>query len=89
MSDENRKNTELHEIDLEAAAGGATQNRYDPQRCGKYTRMEYECVGLFEMCWCDHFRRVDLLPGRLVSYFNYICTMGCYDYRGDRFGEPA
>ena len=40
-----RKAGELKEEDLEAAAGGATQNRYNPDVCGKYTKVEWECVG--------------------------------------------
>ena len=41
-----RKAEELNEEDLEAVAGGATQNRYNPDVCGKYTKVEWECVGV-------------------------------------------
>ena len=82
-----QKKGELKEEDLEAAAGGGTQNRYDPQRCGNTKRVSYECVGFLEMCWCDHYRKVDLLPGHLVACINHICVMGCYDYIGDNHGE--
>ena len=82
----------LAEEDLEAASGGATQNRYDPQRCGKYTRVEYECVGFLAMSWCDHYRKESLAPvgaGLDGERYLHICVMGRYDYGGDRFGAPA
>ena len=86
-----QKSGELMEEDLEAAAGGGTQNRYDPQRCGNTTRTSYECVGLFLMTWCDHYREKELTSagaGPAGRRWHYTCAMGSYDYIGHHDGEP-
>jgi len=78
------KKGELAEEDLATAAGGATQNRYDPVRCGQATRTMYECVGFLKATWCDHYR--EQFAGRVSNYYgerwHYYCAMGCYDYIG-------
>ena len=71
-----RKSGELAEEDLEAAAGGATQNRYDPAICGKYTKAHYNCVGFLTWNWCDHYVQKTLKSG----ICRYKCNMGYYDY---------
>ena len=52
-----QKRGELAEEDLEAAAGGATTNRYNPEVCSQYDNVHYNCVGFLEANWCDHYRR--------------------------------
>ncbi|MCL2111979.1 MAG: hypothetical protein FWH32_07025 [Clostridiales bacterium] len=84
----------LAEEDLEAAAGGSkwTENRYNPDVCGKYTRVEYECVGFLTKCWCDHYRYefLSATPGRFNGRrYHYTCVMGRYSYVGDSFGKPV
>ena len=76
MSDEVKKNTELKETELEGAAGGATQNRYDPQVCGGYNKAGDNCLGFWNMVNCDHYRitRVQNNDHRVS------CAMGYYDY---------
>ena len=87
MSNEmNGKTAELHETELEAVAGGATQNRYDPKRCSQYKRVEYECVGLFSATWCDHYSKERLLGD--TDWYLHDCAMGCYHYGGDWYGYP-
>ena len=80
-----QKKGELKEEDLEAAAGGGTQNRYDPQRCGNTTRTSYECVGFLKMTWCDHLSEVETTKW----HRRYTCAMGCFDYIGDIEGMPC
>ena len=85
MSDTIKQNNELHEEDLEAAAGGATQNRWNPEVCGKYAKVEYDCVGFQEFTWCDHYREKNLSPANTHAAeqrWQYSCVMGCYDYVG-------
>ena len=92
MSGTNKKNTELHEEELEAAAGGATQNRWNPEVCGKYTRVEYECVGFLKATWCDHYREEYLYRssvGRLPERYRFTCAMGRYNYEGNPHGNPT
>ena len=79
---------ELTEAELDAVAGGATQNRYNPDVCGKYTKVEYECVGFLARCWCDHHRG-NLTTERVGQYYRYTCAMGRYDYIGDMTGDPV
>ena len=84
MSDEIKKDIELKEEDLEAAAGGdATANRYDPQRCGNAKEVLYECVGFLQLVICDHYRK------RAVNRetYHHTCAMGCYDYYGSPDGK--
>ena len=85
-----QKSGELNEEELEAAAGGGTQNRYNPDVCGKYTRVEYECVGfLMLLCWCDHYRKKFVGSNADDGErHHHTCAMGCYDYVGDKFGAP-
>ena len=94
-----RNDKELMETELEDAAGGATQNRYDPQRCGNTTRTSYECVGFLTMTWCDHYRQkyippAGIGPGGPVGAgsgerYRHVCVMGRYDYEGDMAGKPV
>ena len=71
-----RKTVELKEEDLEAAAGGFTQNRYDPDVCGQYYKVGYNCVGFLGGCWCDHYAQKTIRSG----HCRYKCAMGYYDY---------
>ena len=82
MSDAINKSTELHETDLEAAAGGAyqfTKNRHDPAVCSTYTQEEgYNCIGPFwgAVC-CDHYRTDTIKndQGKPLGWRKY-CVMG-------------
>jgi len=99
MPDAIKKDIELKEEELEAAAGGGTQNRWNPDVCGNYTKVEYECVGFLKMCWCDHYREVYLTTIRSeaggpmgageVKHYQYTCVMGRYNYKGNGRGEPV
>ena len=79
------KKGELAEEDLATAAGGATQNRYDPVRCGQATRTIYECVGFIRSVYCDHYwiRSEPSSP-----FYTHICKMGRFEYKGDHEGTP-
>ena len=85
-----RKSGELNEEDLEAAAGGGTQNRWNPEVCNNYSRTHYNCVGFLTWSWCDHYRRKELPPERYKpsDYYQHTCVMGRYDYKGDSLGDP-
>ena len=70
---------ELAEEELDSVAGGgATQNRWDPEICNKYTTVHYNCVGFLTQCWCDHYKRTWL--GN--SKHHHACNMGRFDYGG-------
>jgi len=74
---------ELAEEELEAAAGGnnkspVTENRYDPEVCGKYTETHYNCVGFLGFHWCDHLRVV--FHGASQPTNRKTCVMGYFDY---------
>jgi len=75
------KKGELKEEDLEAATGGGTQNRWNPEVCGKYTEVEWDCVGFLGLNWCDHYR-LEFVPGP-DGLWHYTCVMGRYDYIGE------
>ena len=77
MSDTIKKSTELHEEELEAAAGGATQNRYDPNECAKFHEVQYRCVGFLGMCLCDHYQAKEVEHGIVT----HTCAMGCFSYK--------
>jgi len=51
------ESNEITEDELEAVAGGWSENRYDPNTCKNMTRNKYECVGFLGACWCDHYWR--------------------------------
>ena len=72
-----RKSGELVEEDLDSVAGGATQNRWDPEVCNNYTTVHYNCVGFFESCWCDHYGRRHI-GGK--DSFKHTCAMGRFYY---------
>jgi|GEM_PF-1705890 len=78
------KREEVNELELEAAAGGLTENRYNPDVCGKFTKVQYECVGLLKLVNCDHYREAALVTeGR----YRFTCAMGRYDYIGYSDGK--
>ena len=81
----------LHETELDAVAGGgATQNRYDPQRCSNTKQVAYECVGFLANTWCDHYRERKISGTHYTNdVYRYTCVMGCYDYNGDHYGKPV
>ena len=88
------ENKTLGEEHLEAVSGGATQNRYDPKVCPALSRTRYECVGLFQSCWCDHYSRTfvsethDGIPEHpTIKIFLHECAMGAFIYRGKSTGE--
>jgi len=77
-----RKSGELVEEDLDSVAGGATQNRWDPEVCNKYTRTHYYCVGFFSATWCDHYSAKSQSHGK----YRHVCSMGRFDYVGTMDG---
>jgi len=81
---------ELTEDELEAVAGGWSENRYD-STCKNMTRTKYNCVGFLAQCWCDHYRR-ERLPGPIEGMnvrFWHSCEMEAYKgYRGNNIGDP-
>ena len=93
MSQEEKKI--LNKDQLEAASGGASQNRYDPNRCNGATRSMYECVGLLGAVNCDHFQSIATGRGTKASIghpsmeiYRHKCAMGCFNYEGTRDGSP-
>ena len=79
------KSGEISEEQLDAVAGGATWNRYDPKTCKNMTRTKYECVGLLAVNRCDHYRE----DYRGNNLYKISCTKGAYpDYIGDWKGNP-
>ena len=89
------KSGELAEEDLDAVAGGGTENRYDPEVCNpntNYNRTHYNCVGFMGWTWCDHYSRTFVRGGHYVGgVHRHKCAMGMFDYEadaaGDRYGD--
>ena len=81
MPDEIKRSNELHETDLEAAAGGATVNRYNAEKCGyhKGNRAWKDCEAFFGLSPCDHFRK-DKIDD---NTYHFVCKMGIFDYQAD------
>ena len=83
---------EINEEQLDAVAGGATWNRYDPKTCKNMKRTKYECVGLFAMNWCDHYREKYAGTCSVNGNMTYriSCAMGAYpEYIGYKEGHPV
>ena len=85
MSDETKK-TELHETDLEAAAGGIrsreTVDSHDPDICNTFTETDHRCLGLLTKTPCEyHQLNTVFSDGRAVTVHSY-CLKGYYDYKG-------
>ena len=81
---------ELNEEQLDQISGGfiyPTENRFDPNVCPGLTRTRYECVGLFQFCNCDHYKR-ELFGTGKYSYWHYCNTNGFKAYKGDYAGNP-
>jgi len=80
-----RKTGELKEEDLEAASGGGqtnfTQNRYDPNECVKFDKVQYRCVGFLAMCFCDHYKETQDGQTGTLSPVERSCAMGCFSYK--------
>ena len=86
-----KKEEELENV----AGGGATENRWNPEKCMSHGRTQHNCVGLFNLVWCDHYRResssktkVDKSTGSVTYYYRHICMMGAFNYIGTISGEP-
>ena len=64
--DTSNETKKIDEAVLEQVSGGWSENRYDPNICGKLTKPRSECrnvmltkdIALFDR-WCDHFRVSD------------------------------
>ena len=80
---------EIKEEELEAVAGGWSENRYDPKTCKNITRKKYDCEGFLNWRWCDHFRK-EYISGELEHEKSwYSCVKGAFPrYKGNRKGEP-
>ena len=84
MPDEIKKSNELHETDLEAAAGGsdgATVNRYDAKECGQHKNSKawVDCEGFFGLLPCDHYKKYRVGD----DLYQFICKMGIYEYQAN------
>jgi len=91
LKNESVKTGEIKEEDLEAVAGGGTQNRYDPNTCKGMTRTKYECVGFLSECWCDHYRCVyERKHNDGWTLFMHSCAMEAFPrYQGYGSGNPG
>ena len=79
-----RKAGELKEEELEAASGGQTnftENRYDPNECVKFDKVQYRCVGFLAMCFCDHYKETQDGQTGTLSPVERSCAMGCFSYK--------
>ena len=79
-----RKTEELREEDLAPVSGGATQNRYDANKCSKNKAVAYDCVGLLSAVWCDHYRRDFQREEGYMTVHWHRCMMGCFDYEEEK-----
>jgi len=71
---------ELNEKDLAAAAGGWTQNKYNPKRCKGLTERLDSCRAAFLEGDCDHLNRVlaGSSNGVAGNKYNVSCNMGAF-----------
>ncbi|MCL2010651.1 MAG: hypothetical protein FWG71_08955 [Synergistaceae bacterium] len=83
------KTGELKEEDLEAAAGGATTNRYDPAECSKHNDVHLNCVGFLELNWCDHYRRSVDDSSQWERKLYRRCMMGFFDVTETKAKDPS
>ena len=83
------KKGELKEEDLEAAAGGATTNRYDPAVCSQYNDVHFNCVGFLELNWCDHYRRSVDDSSNWERRLYRKCMMGFFDVTEVKDKDPG
>ena len=83
------KKGELAEEDLEAAAGGATTNRYDPKVCSQYNDVHFNCVGFMELNWCDHYRRSVDDSSEWERRLYRKCMMGFFDVTETKAKDPG
>ena len=75
-----RKSGELAEEDLEAAAGGWTKNKYDPNRCKGLTKKIPDVCGLAFLP-CDHYNEEWVRGTSTASgykQYNFSCNMGAF-----------
>ena len=84
---------ELSEEHLENVSGGfgsPTENRWDPNVCPGLTRTRYECVGLFQLCNCDHYRKkgASAQYQKQATLYYHTCVMGAFNYIGYGNGAP-
>jgi hypothetical protein len=95
--EEIKQSAELTEAQLDGVAGGATQNRWNPDECRKYGRTAYNCVGFLAGCWCDYYSKDFLRYGHISStqrhtlkeVYRHKCAMGAFNYEGDGGGTPC
>ena len=88
MSEELKMNSELNEDDLAAAAGGATQNRWDAKKCSGISEASYDCVGFLGATWCDHYR-YEKRYGAGITYHSHRCVMGRFNYTNEIAYDPG
>ena len=74
-----QKCTIIDETQLEQVAGGWSENRYDPNVCGKLTAPRLECTGTqLVVRWCDHYRVrewTEVTKGYEYKHKTYSCVM--------------
>ena len=78
----------ISEEQLENVAGGASKNRYDPQKCRGLTRIRKGFCNV-TLCWCDHYRRKhDGLTRKHDKYIHQCAMLAFPEYVGDSEGNP-
>ncbi|MCL2003099.1 MAG: hypothetical protein FWG72_03720 [Oscillospiraceae bacterium] len=84
-----RKTDELTETELDAVAGGATTNRYNPAECSKHNDVHYNCVGFLSGNWCDHYRRTIDNSSEWETKIYRRCVMGFFDVTETQAKDPG
>ena len=82
--DERNEARKIDEAALEQVSGGWSENRYDPNVCGKLTAPRSECrnamltenVALFTR-WCDHYRESETWTEIVSGYERKFKTFSC------------
>ena len=83
------KNVQLNEDDLEAATGGATQNRFNAAECSKHNDVHYNCVGFLSATWCDHYRKTVDDSSEWETKIHRWCAMGIFDVKETKPKDPG
>jgi len=84
MSDEIKRSNELHETELEAAAGGVlgreTVDSHDPDICSTFTETDHRCLGLKTKTPCIHYSSTnDFQGGGGKATSHNKCLLGYYE----------
>ena len=82
--DVSAESKQISEADLGQVSGGWSENRYDPNICGKLSSPRSECrnvmltenIALFDR-WCDHFRVSDTWTEIIDGYKRKLKKTSC------------